>query len=69
MSAGTQVYTLRLDNGTVIEIRCALARANKFRKAAPYDFSGWIRAAIQEKLAKGKRGRAKKTLTPPAPIL
>jgi hypothetical protein len=58
MSKGTPVYPVRIEPELHEAIMNAIRSANRHRRYEPYSFSGWIRAAIQEKL--DHRTRSKK---------
>ena len=59
MAKGNPRVILRIAPITLEAIHAAIDGANVNRKDAPYDVSAWIRHAIDEKLQKLARGRAK----------
>lgn len=59
MSKGNPRVTLRLDRPLLEQVEEAVGKANKTRKAEPYDVSSWIRACILEKLAHLRRSNLK----------
>lgn len=57
MSKGNPKIIIRVSPDTLAKIREAIDSNNVRRGAEPYDLSGWIRQAIEERLAKLERGR------------
>ncbi len=51
---------LRLPPDLLARVEVAIASANQRRTEEEYNVQGWIRQAIEEKLAKLERGRRKK---------
>jgi hypothetical protein len=59
MGRGTPITPLRLSEELLGRIREAIDSANERRTDEPYDLTGWIRQAIEEKLKHRKRGTKK----------
>lgn len=57
MSRGTKITPLRLSPELLSRIHAAIDSNNMRRSEEPYDLTGWIRQAIEERLAKLERGR------------
>jgi hypothetical protein len=58
MSAGSQVVTIRLSDGTLAQMRHCIEHRNEVSGNSPWDFSAFIRKAIYEKLDHMERARA-----------
>ncbi len=56
-SKGTPRYTFRIPRPLMEEIRLAIARRNVWTRDEPWDLTGFVIAALQEKLAKMERSR------------
>lgn len=58
MSKGNPITLVRLDKQLIDEVDVTITRRNLHTRAEPWTVSGFIRAAIREKIRKMERSRA-----------
>lgn len=59
MSEGSPKVVVRIPAPLLAECELTIARRNLFTLAEPWDFSKFVRAALQEKIAKMDRSRCR----------